>query len=220
MAETKTRPSQERPASEKNGHAKQYTLGLPMMTIQFRPPDVRLPHVSPPAMPHVTMPHVSRQELGQAVDIARSFMPPPERLAYYGALGALAVFGVLEWPVAAAIGAGAIIAQRSRSEGPRPPIRKPATTPDTASRTSAGQPAAAGGRAAATTGRAAATTGRAAASKAATGRTAAGRTTEGKTATSRSRASTAASKARASASGAAATASKTPASRRRTSTTG
>ncbi|MFC7648520.1 hypothetical protein ACFQX6_54845 [Streptosporangium lutulentum] len=52
------------------------------------------------------MPHVNRQEVGQAVDTARSFLPPPERIAYYGGLGALAVAGLIEWPVAAAIESG------------------------------------------------------------------------------------------------------------------
>jgi hypothetical protein len=48
------------------------------------------------------------------VDIAKTFLPPPERLIYYGGLGALAMLGFIEWPVAAAIGAGTMIAQRAR----------------------------------------------------------------------------------------------------------
>lgn len=67
-----------------------------------------------PHLPHVSLPHVSRQEAGQAVDAAKSFLPPPERMAYYGGLGALAVAGLIEWPVAAAIGVGTVIAQRAR----------------------------------------------------------------------------------------------------------
>ena len=67
-------------------------------------------------MPHVPMPHVNRQEVGQAVDTAKSFLPPPERIAYYGGLGALAVAGLIEWPVAAAIGVGILIAQRARGK--------------------------------------------------------------------------------------------------------
>ncbi|WP_243747529.1 hypothetical protein [Mycolicibacterium sp. CBMA 226] len=35
----------------------------------------------------------------------------PEQLVYYGALAALAVFEVLEWPIALAIGAGHALAQ-------------------------------------------------------------------------------------------------------------
>ncbi len=36
-------------------------------------------------------------------------LPPPKRLAFYGGLGALAVVGALDWPVAAAIGAATAV---------------------------------------------------------------------------------------------------------------
>ncbi|MEQ4717570.1 hypothetical protein [Nonomuraea sp. B19D2] len=115
---------------------RQFTLDLPMLSIQVRQPDVRMPHIGMPhiEMPHMEMPRVSRQELGHYVDVARTFLPAPERMAYYGALGALAVFGVLEWPVAAAIGAGTIIAQR-RPGAPmfgRQPTRQPSRARETA----------------------------------------------------------------------------------------
>jgi hypothetical protein len=73
-----------------------------MITLEFRPPQV------------------GGREVGRAVGAARAFLPAlpsRERLAYYGGLGALAAFGLLEWPVAAAIGVGTVIAQRSRSGG-------------------------------------------------------------------------------------------------------
>lgn len=38
-------------------------------------------------------------------------LPPPKRLAFYGGLGALALVGALDWPVAAAIGAAAAVAR-------------------------------------------------------------------------------------------------------------
>ncbi|WP_449065844.1 hypothetical protein [Planomonospora algeriensis] len=78
------------------------TLTLPMITLEFRPP------------------RVGGQEVGRAVGAARALLPAlpsRERLAYYGGLGALAAFGLLEWPVAAAIGVGTVIAQRSRNGG-------------------------------------------------------------------------------------------------------
>ncbi|MEV1168793.1 hypothetical protein [Nonomuraea sp. NPDC049784] len=108
--------AQRRTTATSNGK-KQFTLDLPMLSIQVRQPDVRLPHIEMPHigmphMPHMEMPGLSKQELGHYVDVARTFLPSRERMAYYGALGALAAFGVLEWPVAAAIGAGTIIAQR------------------------------------------------------------------------------------------------------------
>lgn len=97
---------------------RQFNLNLPFVRIQVRPPEFRLPHIE--------LPQVSRRDVEQAVDIARSFLPPPERLAYYGGLGALALLGVLDWPVAAAIGAGTMIAQRTRAQEQRwSPLRAP-----------------------------------------------------------------------------------------------
>ncbi|WP_433501363.1 hypothetical protein ACQP1K_14190 [Sphaerimonospora sp. CA-214678] len=103
-------------ATEEAG--RQFNVNLPFVRIQVRPPDLRLPHIE--------LPHVSRHDVGQAVGIARTFLPPPERLAYYGGLGALAVFGLIDWPVAAAIGAGTMIAQRTRAQEQRwSPLRAP-----------------------------------------------------------------------------------------------
>lgn len=39
-------------------------------------------------------------------------LPPPDRLAYYAGLGAIAAFGVIDWPVALVIGAGHILADQ------------------------------------------------------------------------------------------------------------
>jgi hypothetical protein len=44
----------------------------------------------------------------------RANLPSVERLAYYGGLTALAVAGVLEWPVAAVAGVGVWVASRTR----------------------------------------------------------------------------------------------------------
>ncbi|MFD0889287.1 hypothetical protein ACFQ08_32535, partial [Streptosporangium algeriense] len=65
-------------------------MNLPMMSVRFHAPHLH--------MPHVGLPHVNRQEAGQAVDAAKSFLPPPERMVYYGGLGTLAVAGLIEWP--------------------------------------------------------------------------------------------------------------------------
>ncbi|WP_433462012.1 hypothetical protein [Spirillospora sp. CA-128828] len=62
---------------------------------------------------------VSGDEMMAAGKAVTSFLPPPDRLAYYTGLGALAVFGVIEWPVAAAIGAGVAIAKRAGHSGER-----------------------------------------------------------------------------------------------------
>lgn len=117
MADTQ---ATQRGSATSNGK-KRYTLDMPMLSIEVRKPDVSLPHVSMPhipkpniSMPNIPMPRVSKQELGHYVDVARTVLPPPERLAYYGALGAMAALGAIDWPVAAAIGAGMVIVQRRR----------------------------------------------------------------------------------------------------------
>ncbi|GAA3257064.1 hypothetical protein [Nonomuraea helvata] len=166
---------------------KQYTLDLPMMSIQVRQPDVRLPHIE---MPHMEMPRISRREIGHYMDVARTFLPAPERMAYYGALGALAVFGVLDWPVAAAIGAGTVIAQRRPRQAPmfgRQPSRPQETaaaakepTP-TSGRATTTRRGAATTRATSTRGKAATTTAGAGGRKTTAGKTTAGKTTAGKT---------------------------------------
>ncbi|OPG10188.1 hypothetical protein [Microbispora sp. GKU 823] len=116
----------------KEEHRPQLDLNLPFLRVQLRAPEMHLPHVG--------MPHISGQDVGHAVDVARTFLPPPERIMYYGGLGALAALGILEWPVAAAIGAGTMIAQRARGReqrwspfgGPQRETRGPATpTPGT-----------------------------------------------------------------------------------------
>lgn len=43
----------------------------------------------------------------------RANVPPTERLLYYGGLGLAAVVGLVEWPVAVAVGAGVWVASRS-----------------------------------------------------------------------------------------------------------
>ncbi len=37
-------------------------------------------------------------------------LPEPQRLAFYGGIAALAAFGILEWPVAAVLGIGHLLA--------------------------------------------------------------------------------------------------------------
>jgi hypothetical protein len=60
-------------------------------------------------------PVLGPSSIGQAGRSVAGRLPPPERLAFYGGLGAAAVFGVIGWPVAAAIGVGTAIARRARA---------------------------------------------------------------------------------------------------------
>ncbi|MEU6041560.1 hypothetical protein ABZ801_39840 [Actinomadura sp. NPDC047616] len=76
----------------------------------------------PVVTPHVTVHRfqVPTPQIGlaghQVVDAGKamaSSLPPPGRLAYYTGLGALAAFGLVDWPVAAAIGVGVAVARRA-----------------------------------------------------------------------------------------------------------
>lgn len=51
--------------------------------------------------------------VGDAGRLMAGYLPPPERLAFYGGLGVAAVLGAIDWPVAAAIGLGTMIARRT-----------------------------------------------------------------------------------------------------------
>lgn len=42
-------------------------------------------------------------------------IPPPEQLAYYGGLAALAALEIIDWPVAAVIAAGHLLASNHRN---------------------------------------------------------------------------------------------------------
>lgn len=92
----KSRAGQEKTRTGRGGQAAQgATVPVPV-------PELHTRHVPVPE----TMGQV-RQTLGRR-------LPPPDRLAFYGALAAGAVFGIIDWPVATAIGLGAIIARRTR----------------------------------------------------------------------------------------------------------
>jgi hypothetical protein len=72
---------------------------LPFVTVQFRAPDLHLPKPRQP-------------EIGAALKRARTFLPSPQQALYYGGLGLMAAFELVEWPVAAAIGVGTALARR------------------------------------------------------------------------------------------------------------
>lgn len=83
-------------------------------------------------------PVLGSSSVGQAGRSVAGRLPPPGRLAFYGGRGAAAVFGVIGWPVAVAIGAGTAIARRPRAgdqpEQPEPAISSttgPQTDPET-----------------------------------------------------------------------------------------
>ncbi len=71
--------------------------------------------------PPVPVAYITRQDLAATARAATSLLPgrpsrpPVKDLAFYGGLGALAVAGALEWPIAAAVG-GATWLVRSKGK--------------------------------------------------------------------------------------------------------
>ncbi|MFC4062877.1 hypothetical protein ACFOWE_31690 [Planomonospora corallina] len=99
-------PAQARPVesvestvlAEPSGAGRTLTLALPLIKLRLQAP------------------RLGAWEVGRVIGAARSVLPQG-RLAYYGGLGALVVLGLVEWPVAAAIGVGTVIVQRARETG-------------------------------------------------------------------------------------------------------
>jgi hypothetical protein len=63
--------------------------------------------------------HLSRPHVPQVPQAVRDRLPERNQLIYYGGLGALAAFGIVSWPIAAAIGAGVWVAGHARSSSAR-----------------------------------------------------------------------------------------------------
>jgi hypothetical protein len=98
---TTTGEAQETRTEQQASAGRTAHLNLPGMSAEFHKPQLPSPN-----------------EMAHAAKAAPSLLPPTDKLLYYGGLGAAAVLGVIEWPVAIAVGAGIAIAQRSRHEGP------------------------------------------------------------------------------------------------------
>lgn len=76
--------------------------------------------------------------------VGRVTVPPPDQLAFFGVLGALAAIGAIEWPVAAAIGVGQVVVARhftdtkpaeapaKKAEATKAPAKKAAAKKSTA----------------------------------------------------------------------------------------
>jgi hypothetical protein len=74
------------------------------------------------------IPYFTPGDLGANAKAATSKlpgMPPPRRLAFYGGLGALVVTGLVDLPVAAAIGVATIVARSGRGEDQRRGEQRP-----------------------------------------------------------------------------------------------
>jgi hypothetical protein len=69
--------------------------------------------------PPVPIPYLTREDLTVTAREATARLPgrmPAKDVAFYGALGAMAVAGALEWPVALAVGGATWLVRSSRKE--------------------------------------------------------------------------------------------------------
>lgn len=71
--------------------------------------------------------------------VGRVAVPPPDQLAFYGVVGGLAALGLIDWPVALAIGVGQVVVARHFHDQP-PAAAEPESPP--ASEVKAAAPAA------------------------------------------------------------------------------
>jgi hypothetical protein len=75
-------------------------VNLPFVTAVFHAPEVRVPGLRMP----------DRADFDAAAHWFRDRVPQGKAALFYGGLAAVAVAGVIEWPVAAAVGLGTALA--------------------------------------------------------------------------------------------------------------
>ncbi len=75
----------------------------------------RGPHTATLRTPFATARFEIPRAPGTSMKVGPIRLPSPTQTAFYVGLGVLAVTEVVEWPIAAAIGAGTYVAQRSRA---------------------------------------------------------------------------------------------------------
>ncbi|WP_233575915.1 hypothetical protein [Saccharopolyspora rhizosphaerae] len=78
---------------------------MPYVTAQWHTTQVPLPQIP------------GRDEVASTVSAVRGALPSREQLLFYSGLTAAAALSVIEWPVAAAIGIGTAVVQRTASRG-------------------------------------------------------------------------------------------------------
>jgi hypothetical protein len=99
-----TAPAKPRPARGESGKSTATRAAAPA---RRRPPPP--PNVGERAAAEVLEKHTTTVTLPDGLGVVR--IPEPSRLAYYAGLGLLAAFGILDWPVAAALGIGHLLAE-------------------------------------------------------------------------------------------------------------
>lgn len=86
------------------------TLRLPFVTAYFHAPGL-----SAPKLPN-------GHQVAEATRPVWSLLPSPKETLYFGGLAITAIAGLIEWPVAAAIGVGTALARQGRPD-PEPKPR-------------------------------------------------------------------------------------------------
>lgn len=100
-------PSQQGEQAKDTEAPRSATLKLPFVQARFYSPEVRLSKMGSP-------------QIGSAVQGVRDYLPSSRQALYYGGLALVAAVGVVEWPVAAAIGVGTALARKSHDNGEQP----------------------------------------------------------------------------------------------------
>ncbi|MFE2431506.1 hypothetical protein ACFXJ5_32805 [Streptomyces sp. NPDC059373] len=105
---TQRRKTAARKASTARRTERSQSGGTPAVRMHTAHTDVPIPYFTPgdlTANAHVITSHLPP-------------LPPPRQLAFYGGLGALALAGAVDWPVALAIGAATVVARgKGRGDG-------------------------------------------------------------------------------------------------------
>jgi hypothetical protein len=115
------------PAHDGHGGDGQHAAGLAHHTAHASLP---IPYLTPADMAATArsaashLPAAVPDRLPSGVKSQLSALPSREQMAFYGGLGALAVAGAVEWPVALAIGAATAVARGGRHEDRPEPARK------------------------------------------------------------------------------------------------
>ena len=123
MSATAEQVNTAHPEMSEGKQARTATVNLPFVTAQFRAPDVHLPNVPHPSLASVPLvgrlplprvPEAAGRQMADAARVVGSVLPEREQVAFFAGLGAVAAFGVIDWPVAGAVAAGTVIAKRAR----------------------------------------------------------------------------------------------------------
>jgi hypothetical protein len=102
-------PTYAEPEPDDGGLVRWTTIPLPIIHTWLAVPSIQMAALRSPSSGLNAMAAQTRW----AAQAARANLPPADRLLYYGGVGAMALLGVLEWPVAVVAAAGLWIASRA-----------------------------------------------------------------------------------------------------------